>query len=310
MVVKPNPISIRFLGLALLCLHLVNGLPAQSVEPQNARVYLNRVYVADGHDRQKLDLYLPPTTGTVPLIIYIHGGAWLGGSKGNPPGMEFVKQGFALASINYRLSQHATYPAQIEDCKAAVRWLRAHAGEYGLDPVRFVAWGHSAGGHLAALLGTAGGVKEFDVGEYLEHSSAVQGVIDEFGPTDFMKMDEQRLPEGMRHGGANTPEGRLVGGEIEEKKDLIAKANPITYVTPDDPPFVIIHGERDPLVPYLQSVILAEALEKAGVDHQLYIVEGAGHGGYRDPKVDELRSKFLGRFNNLETTTDQPESIK
>jgi acetyl esterase/lipase len=251
-------------------------------------------YVPGGHERQKLDLYLSKEadpSGKRPLIVWIHGGAWLGGSKDRPPALPFVDKGYAVASINYRLSQHAIFPAQIEDCKAAVRWLRAHAGKYGYDPNRIGVWGASAGGHLVALLGTTGGVKEFDMGSNAGISSRVQAVCDFFGPTDFTKMSG--FPSTMRHDAADSPEAKLIGGPIQENKDKVQRANPIAYVTKDDPPFLIVHGDKDPLVPHNQSEILCDALKKAGVEATLYTVQGGGHGGFKDPQVDVLVAGFF-----------------
>jgi acetyl esterase/lipase len=215
------------------------------------------------------------------------------GSKEQGVPTEYLAQGYAVASINYRLSQHAKFPAQIEDCKAAVRWLRAHAAEYRLDAKQIAAWGASAGGHLAAMLGTTGDVKEFDVGGNLDQSSRVQAVVDYFGPTDFLQMDAHRLPNGMTHDPANSPESLLIGGAIQENKDKTARANPITYVTSDDPPFLICHGDADQLVPHHQSELLDAALRKAGVTVTFYSVPGAGHGPFSDPKVAEMTRKFL-----------------
>jgi acetyl esterase/lipase len=211
-----------------------NGAPL----PAGARVLRDIEYVPGGHVRQKLDLYLPAKTNLpLPLIIWVHGGAWRGGSKQNCPALRYVAQGYAVASVNYRLSQHAIFPAQIEDCKAAVRWLRAHAKDYSLDPDRFGAWGSSAGGHLVALLGTTGGVKEFDAGSNLETSSRVQAVVDYFGPTDLLRMAEQSGSNSrMNHNAPDSPESQLVGGTLQENREKAAKASPITYVSKDDPP--------------------------------------------------------------------------
>jgi len=255
--------------------------------------HLNLSYVAQGHPRQKLDLYLPEKRKNLPLIIWIHGGAFRMGSKKNGVPLDYVAEGYAVASLNYRLSQHALFPAQIEDCKAAVRWLRAHARQYRLDPRRFGAWGSSAGGHLVAMLGTTGDVKALDTGEYLEESSRVQAVVDYFGPTDFLQMDAHRLPDGMAHDTPDSPESELVGGPIQENKDKVARANPITYITPSAPPFLIVHGEADPLVPHHQSELLTAALQKADVPVQFYTVEGGGHGRFTDPKVPEMTRAFF-----------------
>ncbi|HZS09640.1 MAG TPA: alpha/beta hydrolase [Blastocatellia bacterium] len=288
---------------ALLISFLILLLPACAQQPANraatievpagTTVHRDQPYVTGGHERQKLDLYLPPQGGKRPLIIWIHGGGWQNGSKDNPPALRFLAEGYAVASINYRLSQHAIFPAQIEDCKAAVRWLRANAQKFGLDPNRFGVWGPSAGGHLAALLGTSGDVKEFDVGEKLNFSSRVQAVCDFFGPTDFLQMDAHRLTNGMVHDTPDSPEAKLIGGPIQQNKAKVARANPITYVTPDDPPFLIAHGDADPLVPHHQSKLLAEALLDARVNTNFYTVPGGGHGGFRDERLDLMVKEFF-----------------
>jgi acetyl esterase/lipase len=259
-------------------------------------VHRDLAYVSDGHPRQKLDLYLPDGEGPWPLLVYIHGGAFRAGDKGDRPPLEHLSEGIAVASINYRLSQHALFPAQIEDCKAAVRWLRAKAVHYGLDPDRIAVGGASAGGHLAAMVGTTGHVRELDVGEHLDVSSRVRAVVDFFGPTDFLQMDAHRPPNGMVHDTPDSPESQLVGGPIQENPEKVARANPITYVTPQAPPFLIVHGDRDPLVPHHQSELLAAALEKAGVPFVFHTVEGGGHGGFEDPRVPELTQEFLAKY--------------
>lgn len=263
------------------------------VLPASVAVYRDLAYVSGGHPRQALDLYLPSATRPLPLIVWIHGGAFRTGGKEDHVPLELLEQGYAIASLNYRLSQHARFPAQIEDCKAAVRWLRAHADTYGLDPSRFASWGESAGGHLAAMLGTAGHERSFDVGEHLEQSSRVQAALDFFGPTDFLQMDAHRLPAGMVHDTADSPESQLVGGPIQECPAEVARANPITYVTPAAAPFLIVHGDRDPLVPYHQSTLLRTALRGAGVPVTFYTVVGAGHGGFDDPQIPILVREFL-----------------
>jgi acetyl esterase/lipase len=280
------------IGLGPLTL-LPQGFAENAPVPPGARVHRDLAYVTDGHARQKLDLYLPAGEGPVPLVVYIHGGAFRAGDKADAPPLDYLDQGYALAAINYRLSQHALFPAQIEDCKAAIRWLRANSRRHGLDPERFAVGGTSAGGHLAAMVGTTGHVRELDVGEHLDVSSRVQAVIDFFGPTDFLQMDAHRPPHGLIHDAPDSPESQLVGGPIQENPGRVARANPITYVTPEAPPFLIVHGEKDPLVPHHQSEILAEALREAGVPVVLYTVKGGSHGGFADPKVPELTRAFL-----------------
>jgi len=256
-------------------------------------VYRDLPYVTNGHERQKLDLFVPREGRKLPLVIRIHGGAWLEGSKEGEWPNDYLRFGYAVARINYRLSQHAIFPAQIEDCKAAVRYLRANAQKYNLDPNRFGVWGQSAGGHLVALLGTTGDINEFDVGENIGVSSRVQAVADYFGPTDLLQMQAHKLPGGMDHNTADAPEAKLIGGPVQDNQEKATKANPITYVTKDDPPFLIVHGDTDPLVPHHQSELLESALKKAGVPVTLYIVKGGGHGGFKDPNVPKLTREFF-----------------
>ena len=261
--------------------------------PQGVTVHRDVAYVEQGHPRQVLDLYLPAADEPVPLVIWVHGGAWRAGDKQNCPARRFLRDGMAVASLNYRLSGHAIFPAQIRDCRAAVRWLRRRHEEFGLDPDRFGVWGSSAGGHLVALLGTAGESDAF--GDADPVSCRVQAVCDFFGPTDFLQMNRQAGADGViDHDAADSPESLLVGQAIQDAPERVRAANPITYVGDDDPPFLIVHGDRDRLVPVQQSELLAEALQQAEVDVQFRVVEGGGHGRFNDRDVDEaVRSFFL-----------------
>ncbi len=266
--------------------------------PEDVRVLRNVEYVPGGGRSQSLDLYLPAKEKVkLPLIIWIHGGAWRAGDKANCPALQMLKKGYAVASLNYRLSQQAFFPAQIEDCKAAVRWLRAHAKEYNLDSNRFGAWGSSAGGHLVALLGTSGDVKELEgsLGNG-EMSSRVQAVCDWFGPTDLTQMEAHALTPGkpFSHDAPDSPESKLIGGAIQENRGKALAASPLTYVTPDDPPFLIMHGDKDPLVPHHQSEIFEAALKKAGVKATLHTVKGAGHG-FGGPEIMTMVQDFFDR---------------
>jgi acetyl esterase/lipase len=268
--------------------------------PDGVKAHRNLAYVENGHARQRLDLYLPEKNGApLPLIIWVHGGGWAAGSKDGCPTLRqgFIERGYALASIGYRLSGDAIFPAQIEDCKAAIRWLRAHAKQYNINPDRFGVWGSSAGGHLVALLGTSGGVKEFDVGAYPGVSSRVQAVCDYYGPTDLLQMDAHALPEArLKHDPASSPESRLIGGAIQENKEKTTRANPIVYVSKDDPPFLIVHGDKDPVVPIHQSQLLFEALKKTGVSVHFHTIKGAGHGqGFGGREIDEMVNGFFDR---------------
>ena len=259
--------------------------------PPGVIVYPDLAYVTHGSPSQKLDLYLPKEGRNLPLIIFVHAGAFYMGDKRKWISYElsYLTQGYAIASINYRLSGEAVFPAQIEDCKAAVRWLRAHAAQYRLNPNHFAAWGASAGGHLAAMLGTTGHISDFDVGENLSFSSRVQAVADFFGSTDLTRLRPDHLLAG-------SPESRFIGCAIKDHPDQARRASPITYVTGDCPPFLIVHGDADPIVPCAQSGLLAAALKKAGVPVTFYTVKGAKHGGFHDPQVQVLTSAFFAKY--------------
>ncbi len=263
--------------------------------PDGVKAHRDLAYVAGGHERQKLDLFVPEqAAGPLPLLIWIHGGGWQNGSKEGCPPLRngYAARGYAVASLNYRLSGHAVFPAQIEDCQAAIRWLRAHAKEFNLDPQRFGVWGSSAGGHLVALVGTSGDVQEFEGGAHTGVSSRVQAVCDYYGPTDFTVF--VTTPGYERHAGAESPEGKLLGGAVAENKAKAARANPITYVGADDPPFLIVHGDKDGTVPINQSQLLFEALKQAGVSVHFHTIKGAGHGqGFGGPEIEPMVSDFF-----------------
>ncbi len=243
------------------------------------------------HERQKLDLFVPKGDGPFPLVMWVHGGGWSAGSKDGNPLMLMLAKGYAVASTNYRLSQHAVFPAQINDCKAAVRYLRANAAKYKLNPDAFGVAGASAGGHLVALLGTAGSVKELEGdGGNAKVSSKVQCVVDVFGPTDLIKLAGAT--------DANSPISKLLGGKVSEKTELATQANPITYIDKDCAPFLILHGDMDKLVLLSQSELILAALQKAKIPAELIVVKGAGHdgkvmGGENTAKVTAFFDKYL-----------------
>ena len=244
-----------------------------------------------------LDLYLPSTPPPHPLIVWVHGGGWRSGDEDlarNHPARQLVSRGYALASVEYRLSGEAVFPAQIQDCRAAIRWLRAHAPALGLDPSRFAAWGGSAGGHLVSLLGTAGEVEEFDDPRQGNAGlpARVQAVVDWYGPSDLT------YPAGAP--GDEGQVGRLLG--CSDCPDRARWASPVTHVDRTDPPFLIQHGTADPVVPPLQSELLHSALLAAGGTSTYDLFAGAGHGGpaFSTPEnVDRVRA-FLERALRLD----------
>ncbi|MBI5692001.1 MAG: alpha/beta hydrolase [Verrucomicrobia bacterium] len=297
------PISVRILlGAATLASAAVaqpKGKQPPPGPPPDAIVHRDLRYVENGHERQALDLYLPKTAPRpLPVIVWVHGGGWQNGSKANalPVRHGLLAKGYAVASLGYRLTDAAAFPAQIQDVKAGIRWLRAHASEYGLDPNRLVAWGSSAGGHLVAMLGTAGDVASFDVGPHPGVSSRVQGVIDFFGPSDLARF--VRTPGYESHGRPGSPEAKLIGGTVAEKSAEAAAASPVTYVTRDDAPFLILHGSADPTVPVNQSEVLHAALVKVGVPSELHVLPGAKHGGpeFSSPEAVGWVEQFLQKI--------------
>lgn len=263
-------------------------VPEGPTGPPPVRQWLNVAY-AGLSKAQRLDIFLPTTgNGPFPVIVWVHGGGWQGGTKTlgrNAFQRTALTRGFALVSVEYRLSGEAIFPAQIHDVKTAIRFLRAKRQTYYLDTTKIGAWGSSAGGHLVALLGTSGGVADLE-GEQLGHkgiSSRVQAVADWFGPTDFIKMDQHAKTSGCpgqgRHSNPNSPESKLLGADITTVPNLVKKANPINYVSTDDPPFLLQHGDKDCTVAYPQSEILRDALRSVnGAASAKYeLLKGAGH---------------------------------
>lgn len=240
-----------------------------------------------------VDLYLPAGR-PCPLLIWVHGGAFLMGSRSLLSGVleraglfhRVPSEGIAIASIDYRLSGEAPFPAQLHDVKAAVRWARSRAPEMGLDPERIAVWGESAGGYLAAMATLTSGIAalEGDVG-IVGVSSAVSAGVDWYGPTDFARMDLDAPPDSaLAHSAPDSPESLLIGAPVLDREDLVTAANPATYARPGTPPLLIQHGTRDRQVPFGQSVRLAAALRESGSDVTLLPADEAGHDfdGYAD----------------------------
>jgi acetyl esterase/lipase len=267
--------------------------------PEGVTAKYDIPYVENGHVRQKLDLFLPTVKEgqkKFPVVVWIHGGGWVGGSKENPPGGVLLSKGFAVASINYRFSNHAVYPAQIHDCKAAIRWLRAHAAEYNLDADHIGAWGASAGGHLTALLAVTGDVKELegDLGNN-DQSSRVQAACDWFGPTDFTDLTEYlKLKGPLDHASDKSPLPLLLGGPVTDNLEKARQASPILFVSSDDAPILIMHGEKDNVVPYSDSVKFDKELKKQHVSSTLMLDKESGHNFATRPDFyDEVTAFFV-----------------
>ncbi len=247
----------------------------------------------DGH-ALKLDLFLPAETDRpVPCVVFVHGGGWLNGDKksGERNAAWITDHGFALASINYRLTNVARWPAQISDCYAAVRWVRRHGEEYGIDPDRIGAWGSSAGGHLVALMGT----RTFP--DHESTSSRVQAVCDWFGPSELLTMPPNNVSETRTADDvANSNGAKLLGATVRDVPELAKDASALDQVSSDDAAFLIMHGDQDPGVPLAQSEKLHQALLAAGVDSTLVVVQGAGHGG-KEFHTDANRQQIIEFFS-------------
>jgi acetyl esterase/lipase len=297
MICHPAALAMTFLLAATGTLHAQNGLPdgppgmppGPPAYPADMQPTHANVAYAGKSQSQVLDLFLPPGDGPFPLVLNIHGGAFRMGSKemlDAPVAWALLSRGIAVASMNYRLSGEARFPAAVQDAKAAVRFLRARKQDFRLNG-RVVAFGQSAGGNLASLLGTSGDEPLFEdpaLGN-ADASSRVQGVIDWFGPTDFLLMDahakEQGCPDRSQlHGAEDSPESQYLGAPVADVPHLVRQSNPISYISKDDPPFLIQKGTKDCVVPFGQSLILAEALEKAGVSVRFDRLDGAGHGDF------------------------------
>jgi acetyl esterase/lipase len=286
------------------------ALPEVQLRDHGVRLREGAIYsLRTGYRPLRLDLYLPPVTrAPSPVVVWIHGGAFMYGDRtALPPLLErerlFTRlplAGLAVASVEYRLSSEAPFPAQLDDVQAAIRWLRARHEELGLDPGHVAAWGESAGGYLAAFAGVAGqvgpGGPAPEFGDQAVHLAAV---VDWYGPTDFAAMDRQAPPDSaMCHDDPDSPESRLIGAPVQERPDLVARADPCRWATKDAPPYLIMHGTRDRLVPFGQSELLARRLRELGVRVDLRPIEGADHvfDGYeRGSDLVDAAVSFLVR---------------
>jgi acetyl esterase/lipase len=255
--------------------------PKPPVIPDTVAVERDVQYGKAGEVSLQLDIVRPkePSEKLRPAVVFIHGGGWSGGNKSGGIGqvLPFAASGnYFCASVEYRLSGVATWPAQIHDCKAAIRWLKANAKKLNIDPERIGVWGSSAGGHLVSLLGVTGGVKELegDCGSPGQ-SSRVACVVDFCGPSNFLAI--ARGKDTVKQG-ASGPISKLLGGTIEEKKEAAASASPVTYASKDAAPILIVHGTDDATVPLEQAELFYAALKKAGAEATFVKIIGGGHG--------------------------------
>lgn len=274
------------------------GWPNNPITPD----YSDLVYGIYQEKNLTLDIYLPKgkeENSPFPLIVFIHGGGWfMGNKKLIEPGIfRLIKEGYAVASIGYSLSGEAQWPTQGYQIKGAVRWLRANAYRYHIDPDKFIAFGGSAGGHLASFLGTTNGLTEFDSAEYgnMEYSSSVQGVVAWYAPTDLLlKYDFSILNLLVLDGNRlnpRSPRGKLIGGAISRNTDIAQKASPQYYISPNTTvPFLIMHGNKDVIVPVEQSLSFYKKLQNAGIKSQLVILNNYRHVDIRFNNQENMRS--------------------
>lgn len=261
--------------------------------PENVEIVKDVVYGEVDGIKLYLDIVKPKEiTGKLPVIVFVHGGAWKSGDKqsGTYRLIQFAQKGYFCTSINYRLSGIAKFPAQIEDTKCAIRFLKANAEKYNIDPDKIGAWGLSAGGHLVSLLGVTADIKEFEgKGGWEGYSSKVNAVCDWFGPSDFLiGFEKSENP-----GSAYMVISELLGGFIEELKEKAKRASPVYYVNKNCPPFLIMHGDKDNVVPFIQSKVLYEKLKENNVPVTLVKIKDGGHGtGFKKRAIDFVSAFF------------------
>lgn len=265
---------------ALFTQRAVEADAAAGHDPERVRVVRDLEFARAGDVPLRADLYLPvEAPHPVPVVLWLHGGGWANGDRRTVPDLErhFTRRGYAMASIDYRKSDVACFPAPLDDIRAAVRWLRDVAGEHGLDREAIGIWGSSAGGHLGALAALTA----------REQRDAVRCVVAGYAPTDLANLNEGRREDGIAAGGPDSLESLMLGGPpAEVDPDVLRAANPVDQVTPAAPPFLLMHGTEDPIVPHRQSELFYEALAAAGAEATLYLLEGASHAFFAADELD------------------------
>lgn len=282
-------------SLSLFLLLSLLSVPERSFAVEPYQQINDIEYATADNHRLLLDLYLPKTKEQPPLLVWIHGGAWRAGSKNNMPLSELVQHGFAVASVDYRLSPVAKFPAQIHDIKAAIRFLRGSAEKYGYNADKIGILGSSAGGHLVALMGVTNGNQQLegDLGDFDNESSSVQAIVDYYGPTNFLTILPQSTPHGLS---VRIPALKLLLGDRPEKKpDLARLASPVFHVDDKAPPLLMIHGDQDPQVPINQSHELQAKYVQHQRDVTFKVIHGGAHGGpeFFDAERMQLVENFL-----------------
>jgi acetyl esterase/lipase len=273
---------------------LFAALPAVAL-CQPPRITTDIEFAHIGEHSLKLDLYVPAQPARPSLVVWVHGGAWRGGSKNNPSIRPLTERGFAVASIDYRLSPVAKFPTQIHDIKAAIRYLRAHADKYGLATEKIAISGGSAGGHLAALAGMTSGIKELEgeIGDHRDQSSNVQAIVVFYGAANLTTILSQSTPHGLS---VRAPAlDLLLGGPPDAKADLARLASPVFHTDRSDPPLLWFHGDQDPQMPINQAHEMSGAYKKAGIPATLDVVHGGVHGGklFFTPEQLDQTAAFL-----------------
>lgn len=254
--------------------------------------YTDINYGGDTNVYHRMDVHVPDDGKELhPVIIVVYGSAFFGNNLKatgfETLGQSLLNAGYAVVAVNHRSSRDGLFPAQIHDLKGAIRYLRANANKYHLDPTFIGITGYSSGGHLSSMAGTTGNQESYvldgltidlegSIGGNTGYSSTVDAVVDWFGPTDFLVMDS--CGSEMVHDAPDSPESQLVGGAIQDNRSRCQMANPATYVDKTDPPFLILHGDKDPLVPWCESEILYQALLKENVPAEFIKIKGGGHG--------------------------------
>jgi len=277
---------------------LVTGIAqAQETQPEYEKI-ADVIYGKIGDRELLLDVYLPATatTATPPLLVWVHGGAWRGGTKDRVMILDFINDGYAIASLDFRLSGEGMFPAQVHDIKAAIRFVRAKAEFYGYDAENIALLGSSSGGHLVSLVGVTNGNKELegDIGDFVDESSDVQAIVSYFGASNLTTILSQSTPHGLN---VRKPALDLfIGGQPEESVELAKQASPIFHIDRSDPPLLLLHGDQDPQMPINQSHELHHAYQQQDLDVAFEVVHGAAHGG---PEfVDEQRNTVVLDFLN------------